>query len=148
MAHKKTKIIEVMGRKFEVKKFDAFTGGYILFTLLTKFLPMNMESKIQTGKDSLENALPKNRNVMSKGEFNSFLRDCLSAVGEVLPARTAPVLNKNGSWGVEDIEDNTMLVILLAIHALTFNVADFFGEEGLKELKTSLAGISLANLKI
>lgn len=148
MKRETSKSIEVMGRKFQIKKFDAYTGSYILFQLIDKFMPMGMEQKIPVGGSTLSDALPKGRTGMTKQEFISFQRDCLSVVSEVLPARATPIINANGSWGVENIADNTFLVILLMIHALTFNVADFFGEEGLKELKSSLAGISLASLKI
>ena len=33
MGRENFKIIELQGRKFEIKKFDAFTGGYIIFQL-------------------------------------------------------------------------------------------------------------------
>ena len=96
------------------------------------------------GKDV--DALPTpNRALMSKGEFIAFQRDVLSVVGEVLPGRTAPIINDNGSWGVEDVADNAMLVILLTIHALVFNIAGFFSGDGLKELKAGLRDLILAN---
>ena len=56
-----------------------------------------------------------------------------------------PVLNSNGSWGVDDIQHNTMLVILLVINALAFNIADFFTGDGLKDLQTSLSGLMPSN---
>lgn len=154
MKRENEKIVEVMGRKWKIRKFDAYTGSYILFQLMEKFLPMGLENKLPTGskdkpKASLSTMLPADRTVMSKAEFMAFMRDCLSVVGEVLPARTAPVINAdNGSWGVENIADNTLLAILLMIHALSFNVGDFFGGEGLTELKSSLAGILPASIKM
>ena len=39
------KIIEIQGRKFKVKAFDAMTGSYIAFTLFEKMLPAGMEGK-------------------------------------------------------------------------------------------------------
>ena len=88
------------------------------------------------GKDP-EMVLPSGRTLMTKAEFFSFQRDCLSAVSEILPGRNAPILNANGSWGVPDM--NTKLAILLTAHSLLFNVADFFGEDGLKDLMTLVA---------
>ena len=85
---------------------------------------------------------------MTKAEFISFVKDCLSAVGEILPARTAPIINPNGTWGILDIQNNTLLTMLLVINVLVFNVSDFFSEDGLKELKQAMQSISLANLKI
>ena len=33
MSRETSKVVEIQGRKFEIKKFDAFTGGYIIFQL-------------------------------------------------------------------------------------------------------------------
>lgn len=152
MKRETKKIVELQGRKFEIRAFDAFTGSYIAFTLMEKMLPMGVEDKVAKtlqaeGKD-VDTMIPTNRALMSKGEFMAFQRDCLSVVGEVLPARTAPILNANGSWGVDDIENNTMLVLLLTIHALVFNVASFFTDGGLKELQSSLRDLLPANTGI
>jgi hypothetical protein len=148
MKRETKKIVEIQGRKFEIRSFDAFTGSYIAFTLMEKMLPMGMEAKVMNavkadGGDAAV-SLPS-RALMSKGEFIAFQRDVLSVVGEVLPARTAPLFNENGSWGVADIEDNAMLVIMLTIHALVFNIAGFFTGDGLKELKAGLQSLSFAS---
>jgi hypothetical protein len=149
MKRETKKIVEIQGRKFEIRSFDAFTGSYIAFTLMEKMLPMGMEAKIMNalraeGKD-VDTLPTPNRALMSKGEFIAFQRDVLSVVGEVLPGRTAPLFNDNGSWGVENVADNAMLVILLTIHALVFNIAGFFTGDGLKELKAGLQSLSFAN---
>ena len=149
MKRETKKIVELQGRKFEIRSFDAFTGSYIAFTLMEKMLPMGVEAKVMNavkadGGDAAV-SLPS-RAIMSKAEFIAFQRDVLSVVGEVLPGRTAPIINENGSWGVEDIADNAMLVIMLTIHALVFNIAGFFGGDGLMELKAGLQDLSFANI--
>lgn len=143
MKRETTKTVELQGRTFEIRSFDAFTGSYIAFTLMEKMLPMGMEQKAE-----LEGSLPAGRTMMTKAEFISFQRDCLSVVGEVLKGRTAPLLNENGTWGVPDIADNTMLVLLLTIHALAFNVSGFFAGDGLTELQASLRDLLPASTKI
>lgn len=152
MKRETKKIIELQGRKFEIRSFDAFTGSYIAFTLMEKMLPMGVEEQVtkalQAEGTDVSAMAPTNRALMSKGEFIAFQRDCLSVVGEVLPARTAPILNLNGSWGVEDIADNTMLVLLLTIHALVFNISGFFTDGGLSELQSSLRDLLPANIKM
>ena len=149
MKRETKKIVELQGRKFEIRSFDAFTGSYIAFTLMEKMLPMGMEAKVMNavkadGGDAAV-SLPS-RAIMSKADFIAFQRDVLSVVGEVLPGRTAPIINENGSWGVEDIADNAILVIMLTIHALVFNSAGFFGGDGLMELKAGLQDLSFANI--
>lgn len=153
MSRETEKTVDVMGRKFKIKKFDAFTGSYIMFQMMEKVLPMALEAKVpvETGQGAvgtLQNELPANRMHMSRQEFETLQRDCLSVVSEVLPAGPRPVLNPNGTWGLNDVEHNTMLVLLLTIHALAFNVGDFFAAGGLSAFKESLAGILPANTKI
>ena len=131
-----SKIVEVSGRKFKIEKFDALTGSYIAFILMQKFLPMDLESQAGIAN------MPKDREMLSKQEFISLQKDCLSVVSEVLPARTAPLLNDNGTWGVTDVERDAKLIMILTIHSLTFNIAGFFDEQGLSELKASLADIT------
>lgn len=143
MAKRETsKIIEVSGRKFKIEKFDALTGSYIAFTLMEKFLPMGLEAKA-----GLAN-MPKGRELLSREEFTQLQKDCLGVVSEILPAGARPVIAENGYWGVNDIEKDTRLVILLTIHALAFNIAGFFDGEGLSELKASLQDIFPANFKM
>ena len=133
------KIITIGDRKFKIEKFDALTGSYIAFTLAEKFLPMGLEAKA-----GLMN-MPKGRELLSREEFTQLQKDCLSVVSEILPAGARPVIAENGHWGVNDIAKDTRLVLLLTIHALAFNIAGFFGGEGLKELKAGLADIFPAN---
>lgn len=151
MARVTEKLVELKGRKFKVKAFDAFTGSYIAFTLFEKMMPMGVEEKVLAtlqaeGKDP-GMVIPQGRALMTKGEFYAFVRDCLSVVYEVLPGRDAPVLNPNGSWGVEDLEHDTMLVLMLVINALTFNVSDFFTGGGLKDLADSVRDLMPSNIK-
>lgn len=155
MKRETEKIVEVMGRKFKIQKFDAFTGSYILFQIMEKVLPMGMEAKVdavpgnaQDGGKSLQQVMPTNRQLMTKEEFMALQKDCLSVVSEILPAGSRPIFSANGTWALNDIADNTPLVILLTIHALTFNIGDFFAAGGLTELQSSLAGLSLANIKM
>lgn len=139
------KIIEVQGRKFKVKAFDAMTGSYIAFALFEKILPSGMEGKVlsQVGASS---PLPQGRQLMSKKEFFDFQKDCLGVVYEVLKGRDAPVIEENGHWGIADIENNTVLALLLTIHALAFNVSDFFGGDGLRELQSSIRDLIPSNM--
>lgn len=148
------KTVDVLGRKFTIRKFDAFTGSYILYQLMEKVLPAALESKVDDAIDttpagqSLQEALPSKREPMSKEEFIKLQRDCLAVISEVLPSGNRPVFNENGTWGLNDVANNTPLVILLTIHSLAFNIGDFFAAGGLKELQSSLAGLLPVNTEI
>lgn len=143
MKRQTKKTVTVQGRTFEIRSFDAMTGSYIAYLLLEKMLPQGMEKAMTAEGVS---ALPAGRQPMSKAEFTALQKDVLSVVGEVLPARTAPILNKNGSWGVADMEDNPLLVLILTVQALAFNIGGFFGGGGLKELQTALSDIVPPNM--
>ena len=144
MAKRETeKIITISNRKFKIEKFDALTGSYIAYMLLENFLPLGLEKKVGLK----ESDMPAGRKPMSRAEFAQLQKDCLSVVSEVLPARAAPVIAENGLWGVENIEKDTRLVLLLTVHALAFNIAGFFDGEGLSELKAGLADIIPASMR-
>ena len=144
MARTTSKVVEVMGRKFKISAFDSFTGSYIAYTVFEKALPRGIEQQFAAG---MGGNMPARSQTMGKQEFIELQRDCLSAVAEILPAGERPLLNSNGSWGVNDIADNTVLVVILTVHALVFNMSAFFEEGGLKALKDSLSSLMLSNIK-
>ena len=84
---------------------------------------------------------------MTKAEFEKLQRDCLLVVSEVLPAGARPCFNENGTWGLNDIENNTPLVLLLTIHSLVF-ISAIFRRRRLVGIEKSLSGLSLANFKM
>ena len=45
MSRETSKVVEIQGRKFEIKKFDAFTGGDIFFFLFFKIFSMGLGEK-------------------------------------------------------------------------------------------------------
>lgn len=151
MARVTEKTVELKGRKFKIRTFDAMTGSYIAFTLFEKMMPMGVEEKVlatlQAEGTDPGLVVPQGRTLMSKGEFYAFMRDCLSVVYEELPGRDAPILNPNGSWGVPDLQNDTMLVLLLVINALAFNVSDFFAGGGLKDLAASIRDLMPSNIQ-
>lgn len=145
-----TKVVELGGRKWQIEKFDALTGCFIAYKLLTQLVGSGVDEQLAAQMPGLP-SLPKGRTVMGKAEFMELQRDCLSVVKELkdvggVPA-PVPVLLANGGWGVEGLADNTMLVMTLTIHALVFNVSSFFDAAALKELTGSIAGMSLFNAR-
>ena len=142
------KMVDLQGRKFKIRKMDAMTGAYLLYTLMEKFLPLMLENQVKAGDGTLQDKLPKDRQPMSKQEFTALVKDCLSCVREVTGAGEIPALNDNGTWRLNDVDHNTPLVLGLVIHSLVFNIGDFFAGGGLKELQSSLQGIFPAPIKM
>jgi hypothetical protein len=148
------KIVEIAGRKWRIGRFDALTGSYISFKILTQLLPMLLDAKDKPDSDmanALASGLMSGKQIMSKDEFLSLQRDCLAICSEIVTVAGAEapvaVLLPNGSWGVADIEFDVMTVMGLTIHALMFNISSFFGGNTLKEATAMFQGISLFDVK-
>jgi hypothetical protein len=141
MKREKFKDVELHGRKWRIAKFDALTGSYVAYKLLFQMLPTPIEAQMEGVK------LPAGRSTMSKAEFVDLQKDCLAACSELIMVGSQiapiPVITSVGAWGVEGVEDDLMLAMLLTVHCLVFNVAGFFEEGALKELTESLQGLSL-----
>lgn len=138
----KFKHIELGGRKWEIGKFDALTGSYIVAKLMATALPSGMDEQLNMPN------LPKNRSFMSREEFQELQIECLKVCYEELPAGKTPVIGANNAWGVAEIDDDMLLVISLTIHALIHNVAGFFEGNVLKDLLGSFKGMKLAGVSI
>lgn len=138
------KNIEVDERKFRIKKMDARTASYILFTKgLGLITPLFKNVKVDSEEDfkisDLDlSAVSDVLNNISEKDFRFIQDNALQVVYEILDAGEAPVLNKNGSWGVNDIEFNGALIMNLTIQSLYFNLKGFFPESLLNILRQKL----------
>jgi hypothetical protein len=127
------KDIELSGRKSRIRKFDALTGSYMAYQLLNLALPPMIGSML--AKTGIPLGTSKESRIMTKQEFTTFQKDCLSVCFERLNAREAPVIDANGNWGVIDVEDDLNTALMLTIYVLAFNVESFFGEGPWKGLE-------------
>lgn len=128
-------------RKWRIGKFDAMTGSYIAYKLMGEMLPMGL--KID-GVPAAPNGSP----VMSKSDFVDLQKDCLKVCAELLPAGPADVMNENGSWGVEGIENNAKLALTLTVQALVWNIADFFDANLLQSLAAGISDLKQPTAKM
>ena len=133
------KDIELNGRKWRIGKFDALTGSYIVYKMMTQLLPMGMDAKV-VGEERTN--LP----AMSRVDFSEIQTECLRVCSEVQNVGNVetflPVLMANGSWGVADINDDVMTVMALTVHALAHNASGFFGEGALKGLSATFKDLN------
>jgi len=142
------KDITIGSRKFRLNKFDALTGSYIVYTLLTQILPMGLDEKVEGLAGQDRSSLP----TMSKDSFISLMRDCLKVCSEIKMVNNivapVPIMLGDGRWAVPDLETDTVTVMLLTVQALGFNVTDFFTENALEEMKASFSELNLSNVKM
>lgn len=131
------KDVEINGRKFRIKKFDARTGSFMLFKVTGLLAPLFKNIDLGKLKDvkSVSDVNVEALNIsgviselgnLSEKDFNYIQDKCLQACGEMLPAGFTPVLHSNGSFGVTGLEEDTVTVLALTAHALIFNVKGFF----------------------
>lgn len=117
------KAVEISGRKWKIKKFDALTGSYVAYQLLIQALPMS-------GLSSVLGGLSKDRPLMAREDFLALQRDCLGLCFEMTAVNGVPVdmpvLMQDGRWAVEGLEHDTATVMALTVQALSFNVSSFF----------------------
>lgn len=131
------KDVEINDRTFRINKFDARTGSFMVFKItkllaplvknldLTKFKDVKEASDVDLGAFDLSGIINELGN-LSEDDFTYIQDRCLKVCSEVLPAGLAPVIDKNGFFGVGDLEDDTMTVLALTAHALIFNLQGFF----------------------
>jgi len=130
----RVKEIEIAGRQFKIRKFEARTGLYVLVKVFGIFIPMiegiDMNKLISAKTPESPQAIDFSgidftktfsglMNLPEK-EFNEIQNKCLSVCFEVLPGGDIPILNENLTFGVIGLEDDA------ATHSLLFNVTSFF----------------------
>lgn len=130
----KSVIVEIFDEKYKIEKYTAWVGAFIIFKLINKALP----SLLSEGDAA---ALASLQNQMGKQEFTEFLKDVLSVVSVKKEAGFFPVLDEMGNLQA-DLQDDTITILLLAIHAIKFNANDFFSEGARKSLAEGLQGFS------
>lgn len=143
----KHKDVQIGKRNFRIKKFSAKTGSFVLIKVTKILAPLFAGIKLSNVK-SPEDVNVDDINItraieqlsdISEQDFNYLQEQALRVCYEILPGGLAQVLNENGMFGVEDMEDDTATVMALMVHALAFNVTSFFQGNGLQGLLAGLA---------
>lgn len=141
------KDIELNGRKWRVEKFDAHTGSFIAYKLMTQALPLL--PLIGGGAGLTFGDVTKVLHGLPKEDFISLQRDCLAVCKEITGVGAAsvplPVIMPNGEWGVPGLEHDAFTVMILTIHAVVFNMSGFFDASVLKGVGESFRGLSPLN---
>lgn len=134
-------------RKFRINKFDARTGSYILYTVMSRFLPsiLQLKSGVETITDMSKVVNPEDivsSITMSDGEFNKLQNAALQVCEEILPAGATPVVDASGNFSVIGLEKEAVAVFVLTAQALVFNLSGFFGEDGLTSLLSGIQQVT------
>ncbi|NOU95590.1 hypothetical protein GC093_20490 [Paenibacillus sp. LMG 31456] len=152
----KHKDVEINGRTFRIKKFDALTGSFMLIKITGLLAPLvkNMDLGKLKGVNDVSEVDLKAFNIpgimeglgsLTEEDFKYVQERSLRVCGEMLPAGFTPVLNGEGNFGVLGLEDDTMTVLALTTHALVFNVKGFFQGSPLASIVGGLLTTSQQN---
>lgn len=151
------KDIEIKGRKWRITKFDARTGSYMLVKVMALIAPLFASLDFNALKDVKD---PKDVDIKSlnipglisgltslpEEDFNYIQGKCLGVCKEMLPSGFTDIINQNGTYGVLDVEFDTMLLLSLTAHALIFNVMGFFEGSPLSSLAETISNTFQQNI--
>jgi hypothetical protein len=149
------KDVTINGRTFRIRKFSAKVGAFMVLKVtgliapLFKNVDLNKLMNVK-GPEDIDLSTFNFAGIMaelgnlSEDDFNYIQDRCLQVCSESLPAGLTPVLNPNGSFGVLNLEDDTMTVLALTVHVLMFNLKSVFTGSPLASL---LGGLSTTSLQ-
>lgn len=145
------RIVKVNDEVYKIRKFPVMTGAYFIKFLIEKLLPaigaiqqlMGDPADKKTGKKAkkvdLSSILSTDMSKMTdivlpiltaikEEDLKDILTDCLNYCDKQLPAGYAPVVNRDGSFGVAELEYDLVTCLKLCFEVLKLNLEGFFGE--------------------
>lgn len=137
---------------FQIRKMDALHGSYLMKFVAEKFLPMftdvksivaenkpdsekDIDKAAEIGTEEFLNLIPKVMASISEEDLIKFETRCLNTVDILKPAGWQPVMTGD-RFGVEEIENDVLTVLLLCYEVVEFNLGSFFGEKSLGSFLT------------
>ena len=139
------KDVDVQKRKFRIGKFDALTGSYIAFVVISQLMPiMGKDQSVDEGKIAM--SAPS---ILPKEVFFEIQKSCLQVCSEIIMigdvVSPMPVMLKDGRWGIQDIENDAGLAMMLTVQVLGYNMQSFFAGNALEDFKSGISQLNLSN---
>ena len=146
----KTVTHEIEGKEcsFQIKKMDALKASFLLKFVTEKLLPLleaakdvfiehdekeTEEEVVQKRMTTIMTVVPQALASISEEELRNFEIKCLQTVNMWLPAGWQPVM-MGDKFGVEEVEYDPMIALILCYEVVEFNFKGFFGGKGLSSL--------------
>jgi hypothetical protein len=82
---------------------------------------------------------------ISKNDLKEIVTAALMSCHEILPAGQTPVLNANGTYGVEGVEFDYILTMRLVAEAIILSAGSFFDVNRLVSILKPVAGSFMQN---
>ena len=133
---------------FQIHKMNALEGGVLLKFVAEKFIPLfntlegvfsepaegSSEHDVAVARTSLMlEIIPKALEKISNDELVDFEKRCLQHVDMMMSAGWQPVMT-GMDFGVEEVEYDPFLALILCYEVVQFNFSGFFGGNGLTSL--------------
>lgn len=148
------KVIDVEGRKFRIKKFDAATAIKISKLLAAKMLPAlnsitdvlfsdkKKVTEIKEITDFLDfESVSRALDLIADGDLDRVINASLNVCEEELPAGYTKVKNENGSYAVMNLEYDPLLVMRLVVEAVMWGIEGFFDGSRLTSILKPLSNL-------
>jgi len=132
---------------FQVHKMNALDGSYLLKFVAEKLIPLidgfqaifvdtegeNVEEVAQKRTDAILEVIPKALSSISKEELYDFQKECLHRCDMLKDAGWQKVMIGD-NFGVQEVEYDPILALMLCFDVVQFNFSSFFGGKGLSSL--------------
>ena len=138
--------------EFQVRKMNALDGSYLIKFVAEKLIPLidgfqsifsNSEEELKSEAEiealtkkrteTIVEVIPKALASISKEELYSFQKQCLNNVEMMYPAGWQKVMTGD-TFGVEEVEYDPLLALLLCYDVVEFNFSGFFAGKALSSL--------------
>ena len=137
-----TKTVTVGGSEFQIGRFTARNGSWIIAQIATKMLPAVIEKALAQASGA---PLAANRATLSEEEFSNIQGHALAVVRRLENGVPMPVFLLPNTFAVRELEYDLVTVIELTIHALVFNLTPFFEDGGLSQILALLPNRDLSS---
>lgn len=144
----KTKIVELNGVRYQIRKMLPNVGSFILMKMLAAGMTaaQNLGGGESNQKPADAGALSGENLVRGlvfaasqifDFETHAFVqKSCISVCSRMEgdPELPMPIVNDSGVWAIPEIRDDIALVMNLETEALIFNLSSFFDQGGMKSI--------------
>ena len=128
--------VTIKEREFVIKKFDAKTGLKLARLVMAKAQPLIPLLAAKSKENGGEGITQQNTfqavfailGELKDEDIDALVDKCLRVCYVDLPAGRAPVIDEAGFYGVEGVEYDPILTMMLCFEAIKWGAADFFDE--------------------
>ena len=128
----KTKVVDVRGQKYQIRRMRPDVGSFILARVLAAMSGGASSGPMDTA------VIGQSSGVFLRGldfaTFSFIQNHALSVVAKLEDDAPVPVVSDSGIYVDTDMESDLVLVMALTVQSVVFNLADFFSDGGLSTI--------------